>query len=602
MSNDNIEQIVEAARDNAEAFQFSEQQAFTISETGQINDLSQTFIRTDRITQQAFVGDDFVEDDSVSLLLVIGDAWIDAEIVNRGIARDAIDPSQIVDEFEFLIGVGENVGLVVEDGELSGGGRNLIVNGAAALLGGIGLYKIANFIYKQHTEDDSETLWDAINPFNEIGQIDPVTGEEIELETVTPNPRLDDLSNVITGPVLPGNILARDNSCNWVEQQLEGTEIQENDITAATNICIINFGDNLNVTDDADGKVTIDAVTGVGDTQNLFETMTADTGSTTADSPSDTFNIIGGANITTSISGDTITIIGVDPGSGEVNTGSNVGGGAEVFKTKELADLIHRTLIAGTGINVIQNPDTIVISTGDGSTTAPEDNPCDEDAGSTCGVPLTAPPDIAGGLVLLTQGTPITEPIEAVGTSKVTLHFYFPKGLFLQKTFSLPSQAISQTFACDDLFPLEAEEAGLTIPCFEAGTINILVEVLSDPCSIDETIMSTTLTFVGYNDKTFSQCADVEWNAIDNTGCLNKFPGTVISPTTNVRIRMTRVDELSSTDIFYEGMTPTVGTDWFDGGNNKSRDADKIPTDLTPPAVPTINIFDDEKQPAFAPA
>ena len=41
---------------------------------------------------------------------------------------------------------------------------------------------------------------------------------------------------------------------------------------------------------------------------NLFQTITADTGSTTADTQTDTLTITGGTNITTSITGDTVTI------------------------------------------------------------------------------------------------------------------------------------------------------------------------------------------------------------------------------------------------------------------------------------------------------
>ena len=41
---------------------------------------------------------------------------------------------------------------------------------------------------------------------------------------------------------------------------------------------------------------------------NLFQTINADTGSTTADTQTDTLTITGGTNINTSITGDTVTI------------------------------------------------------------------------------------------------------------------------------------------------------------------------------------------------------------------------------------------------------------------------------------------------------
>jgi len=50
--------------------------------------------------------------------------------------------------------------------------------------------------------------------------------------------------------------------------------------------------------------------------QNLWATFVADSGNTTASSPTDTFIISGGANITTAIVGDTVTITGTGGGSG----------------------------------------------------------------------------------------------------------------------------------------------------------------------------------------------------------------------------------------------------------------------------------------------
>mgnify|MGYP003112488088 FL=1 len=47
---------------------------------------------------------------------------------------------------------------------------------------------------------------------------------------------------------------------------------------------------------------------GGGTTQNLFETINADSGSTTASAATDTLTIAGGTNISTSIAGDTVTI------------------------------------------------------------------------------------------------------------------------------------------------------------------------------------------------------------------------------------------------------------------------------------------------------
>ena len=52
-------------------------------------------------------------------------------------------------------------------------------------------------------------------------------------------------------------------------------------------------------------------------------------------------------------------------GSGEANTMSNIGGGVELFKTKDGVDLELRTLVAGDGVSISVSGDTVVIeSTG----------------------------------------------------------------------------------------------------------------------------------------------------------------------------------------------------------------------------------------------
>jgi len=52
----------------------------------------------------------------------------------------------------------------------------------------------------------------------------------------------------------------------------------------------------------------------------------------------------------------------VGASSGEANTASNVGGGAEVFKIKSGIDLEFRTIVAGANISLTQNANTLVIS------------------------------------------------------------------------------------------------------------------------------------------------------------------------------------------------------------------------------------------------
>jgi hypothetical protein len=68
-------------------------------------------------------------------------------------------------------------------------------------------------------------------------------------------------------------------------------------------------------------------------------------------------SLIGGTNVGLVADADTITINATD--TGEANTGSNLGGGAEVFKQKTGVDLVHRTIIDTGNITATQLTDTI---------------------------------------------------------------------------------------------------------------------------------------------------------------------------------------------------------------------------------------------------
>ena len=93
-------------------------------------------------------------------------------------------------------------------------------------------------------------------------------------------------------------------------------------------------GTNVTTSSDAEGNITINA-TATGDPdQNLFATIQSDSGSTTANTTTDTLTVSGGTDISTSISGDTLTIN---------YTGS--GGGATVIS--DLTDVNTSGVAAG---------------------------------------------------------------------------------------------------------------------------------------------------------------------------------------------------------------------------------------------------------------
>lgn len=56
----------------------------------------------------------------------------------------------------------------------------------------------------------------------------------------------------------------------------------------------------------------IDTTGGSGTTQDLWATINADSGTTTANSPTDVLTVVGAGSVSTSITGDTLTITGTD--------------------------------------------------------------------------------------------------------------------------------------------------------------------------------------------------------------------------------------------------------------------------------------------------
>lgn len=127
-------------------------------------------------------------------------------------------------------------------------------------------------------------------------------------------------------------------------------------IAAGTGISISTAGpsDTLTITNSSPNQ-----------SQNLWATITADSGNTTANTTTDTLNVVGGTDISTSISGDTLTIAFTGSGGGAANQNAfsniEVSGQSTVSADAETDTL---TLVAGSGINIITDAasDTITLS------------------------------------------------------------------------------------------------------------------------------------------------------------------------------------------------------------------------------------------------
>ena len=124
------------------------------------------------------------------------------------------------------------------------------------------------------------------------------------------------VSTSIAGDTLTISATEGDGSATNELQNLFQTVIADAGSTVANSQtdALTVAGGGIVSTSVAGDTVTISATEVDGSTtnelQSLFATVTADSGNTTANLQNDTLNIVGGTNITTSISGDTLTITG----------------------------------------------------------------------------------------------------------------------------------------------------------------------------------------------------------------------------------------------------------------------------------------------------
>lgn len=148
---------------------------------------------------------------------------------------------------------------------------------------------------------------------------------------------LDGVSDVVITSVTDNELLAYDSSSSsWINQtaleagfaaiatsgaysDLSGTPTIPSDLSDLTDttsiipsdltdLGIIDGSANQVLTTDGLGNFSFTTVSSGGATQNLFETISSDSGSTSANTATDTLTIAGGNSISTSIVGDTVTV------------------------------------------------------------------------------------------------------------------------------------------------------------------------------------------------------------------------------------------------------------------------------------------------------
>ena len=135
---------------------------------------------------------------------------------------------------------------------------------------------------------------------------------------------------------------------------------------------------------------------GGGTTQNLFETVTGDTGTTTASAATDTLNIVGGTNIATAITGDTVTI-NMTGALGDANQNANGVIGSDSGSKTAGNTTATINLIGGTGISTAVSGDNLTITNDSPNISQETYKTIIGDSGTTTAQLATSTLDIAGG-------------------------------------------------------------------------------------------------------------------------------------------------------------------------------------------------------------
>ena len=151
---------------------------------------------------------------------------------------------------------------------------------------------------------------------------------------------------------------------------------------------------------------------GGGTTQNLFEGITADTGTTTASAPTDVLTVAGGTNITTSITGDTLTI-DMSGALGDANQNAyGVIGSDSGSKTASSATATIN-VIGGTSISTAVSGDNLTVTNDAPNIVQEVYKTVTGDSGSTTAQLSTSSLAISGGTGLASVVTSNTVTLNA---------------------------------------------------------------------------------------------------------------------------------------------------------------------------------------------
>ena len=161
---------------------------------------------------------------------------------------------------------------------------------------------------------------------------------------------------------------------------------------------------------------------GGGTTQNLFEGINADSGSTTASAPTDVLTIAGGTNISTSIAGDTLTINMTGTlGDEDQNLFSVIGSDSGSKTANSTTTTIN--FIGGTGITTAVSGDNLTITNSAPNTPQFIIQSVSGDSGSYTSADVEGGITVAGGngIATSTSGSTVSIVADLYLASGVTL-------------------------------------------------------------------------------------------------------------------------------------------------------------------------------------
>ena len=151
---------------------------------------------------------------------------------------------------------------------------------------------------------------------------------------------------------------------------------------------------------------------GGGTTQNLFEGISADTGSTTASAPTDVLTVAGGTNISTAIAGDTLTI-NMSGTLGDANQNAYGVIGSDSGNKTASSTTATINIIGGTGISSAISGDNLTITNDSPNIAQEVYETITGDSGSTTAQLATSSLAISGGNGITTAVTSNTVTVTA---------------------------------------------------------------------------------------------------------------------------------------------------------------------------------------------